>query len=34
MTGIDWIIATVVVVLWNGYLMYQMKKDKDVQSNN
>ena len=28
MTGIDWIIATVVVVLWNGYLMYQMKKDK------
>ena len=26
MTGIDWIIAIVIVVLWNGYLVYQMKR--------
>jgi hypothetical protein len=26
----DWILASVVVTLWNGYLVYQMKKDKNL----
>jgi len=26
MTGIDWIIAIVVVLLWNGYLIWKMKR--------
>ncbi len=30
MTVIDWVLAIIIVVLWNGYLMFRMKKDKNL----
>jgi hypothetical protein len=26
---IEWVIVGSIVVLWNGYLIYKMKKDED-----
>jgi len=29
MSGLDWIIAIIIVSLWNGFLMWRMKNEKN-----